>query len=76
MKLYQYNSLVFDMHNKELFDGLPASQCYLGRNSWLTASCNVERSFSMLGKLLAKYRHFSPHNVCKYLALYVNESLE
>jgi len=29
----------------------------------------------MLGKLLAK-RHFSPKNVWKYLALYVNKSLE
>ena len=39
-------------------------------------SCTVERSFSMLGKLLAKDCHFSPNNVCKYLALYVNKSLE
>ena len=39
-------------------------------------SCNVERRFSMLGKLLAKDRHFSPDNVWKYLALDVNESLE
>ena len=39
-------------------------------------SCSVKRSFSMLGKLLAKDRHFSPENVWKYLALYVNKSLE
>ena len=39
-------------------------------------SCIVERSFSMLGKLLAKDRHFSPNDVCKYLALYVNKSLD
>ena len=39
-------------------------------------SCTVQRSFSMLGKLLAKDRHFSPNNVCKYLALYVNKSLD
>ena len=39
-------------------------------------SCTVERSFSILGKLLAKDCHFSPNNVCKYLALYVNKSLE
>ena len=39
-------------------------------------SCSAERSFSMLGKLLAKDRHFSPENVWKYLALYVNKSLE
>jgi len=30
----------------------------------------------MLGKLLAKDRHFSPKNVWKYLALYENKSLE
>jgi len=39
-------------------------------------SCNVERSFSMLGKLLAKDRHFSPKNISKHLALYVNKQLE
>jgi len=39
-------------------------------------SCSVERSFSMLRKLLAKYCHFSPNTVWKYLALYVNKSLE
>ena len=38
-------------------------------------SCAVERSFSMLGKMLAKDRHFSPNNVCKYLSLYVNKSM-
>jgi len=26
---FQYSSIVFDLHNKELSDGLPASQCYL-----------------------------------------------
>jgi len=36
----------------------------------------VERSFSMLRKLLANDRHFSPDNVWKYLALYVKKSLE
>jgi len=39
-------------------------------------SYTVERSFSMLGNLLAKDRHFSPKIVWKYLALYVNEPLE
>jgi len=39
-------------------------------------SCTVERSFSMLGKLLAKDRHFSPKNVWKYLALFVNKPSE
>ena len=37
-------------------------------------SCTVERSSSMLGKLLAKDRHFSPKYVWKYLALYVNKA--
>jgi len=39
-------------------------------------SYTVERIFSMLGNLLAKDRHFSPKNVWKYLALYVNKPLE
>ena len=56
-KLYQYSSIVSDVHYKELCDGLPASQCYPGRNSWFTTSCTLERSFSMLGRLLAKDRH-------------------
>ena len=37
-------------------------------------SCSVERSFSMLGKLLAKDRQFAQGNVWKYLALYVNKT--
>lgn len=37
-------------------------------------SCSVERSFSMLGKLLAKDRQFDQDNVWKYLALYVNKT--
>ena len=37
-------------------------------------SCSVERSFSMLGKLLAKDRKFAQDNVWKYLALYVNKT--
>jgi len=36
----------------------------------------VEGSFRMLGNLFAKDRHFSPKNIWKYLALYVNKSLE
>jgi len=39
-------------------------------------SCSVEGSFSMLRKLLAKDRHFSPDNVWKYLALYLDKSLD
>ena len=37
-------------------------------------SCSVERSFSMLGKLLAKDHKFAQDNVWKYLALYVNKT--
>ena len=33
----------------------------------------VERSFSILGKLLSKDRHFLPENVGKYLSLYYNK---
>ena len=32
----------------------------------------VERSFSLLAKLLAKDRHFLPSNVEKYLCVYYN----
>ena len=74
-KLYQYSSIVFNLHYKELCDRLPASQYHLGRNSWFATSCTLERSFSMQGKLLAKDHRFSPNNVCKYLALYANKSL-
>ena len=38
-------------------------------NCLASLSC-VERSFSMLQKLLSNDRHFSPDNVWKYLALY------
>ena len=36
-------------------------------------SAAVERSFSMLGKLLRKDRPFLPENVQKYLCLYYNK---
>ena len=29
IKLFQYSSIVVDLLNKELCDGLPAFQCYL-----------------------------------------------
>ena len=32
----------------------------------------IERSFSMLQKLLAKDRNFKPHNVRQFLVLYYN----
>ena len=33
---------------------------------------SVERSFSMLGKLLAKDRNFLPENITHYLVLHYN----
>ena len=49
----------------------------LSRTQQLVSSlCIVAWSFSMLGKLLAKDRHFSPNNGSKYLAFYVNKLLE
>ena len=39
-------------------------------------SCTVERSFSVLRKLLANDRHFYLDNVWKYSALHENKSLE
>ena len=44
------------------------SELYAQLLNCQATSCTVERSFSMLGKLLAKDRHFSPNNVRKYLA--------
>ena len=40
------------------------------------SSSSVERSFSMLQKLLSNDRHFSPDNVWKYLGLYSHKSHE
>jgi hypothetical protein len=37
-------------------------------------SASVERSFSMLGKLLAKDRNFKPENITNYLTVYYNAS--
>lgn len=37
-------------------------------------SASVERSFSMLKKLLAKDRNFLPENIPKYFKLYYNKS--
>ena len=39
-------------------------------------SAGVERSFSMLGKLLAKDRNFLPNNVEKYLILHFNSVIK
>ena len=36
-------------------------------------STSVERTFSMLGKLLSKDRQFHTDNICKYLSIYVNK---
>lgn len=37
-------------------------------------TASVERSFSMLKKLLAKDRHFQPQNIHKYFKLYYNKA--
>ena len=69
-------------HRFELNSGLKAiveftwpnisPKLYAKLLNWQATLCIVERSFSMLGKLLAKDRHFFPNNIYKYLALYVN----
>jgi len=40
------------------------------------ASAGVERSFSMLGKILDKDRNFLPNNVEKYLILHFNSVIK
>ena len=54
----------------------PAKQLYPKLLNCQATSCTVERSSSMLDKLLAKDCHFSANNVCKYLELHVDKSLE
>ena len=72
-ELFQYSSVLlnnrFKLNNdlKELLTKLLNFQAI---------SCTVERSFSMLRKLLANDRHISPDDVSKYLAVYVNKTLE
>jgi len=41
--------------------------------NYQATSYTVEKSFSMLGNLVAKDRHIPPKNVWKYLALYINK---
>ncbi|MEL7309854.1 MAG: hypothetical protein AAGK05_19800, partial [Pseudomonadota bacterium] len=36
------------------------------------STASIERSFSMLKKLLAKDRNFKPHNVKQFIILYCN----
>ena len=43
---YIITVLFSDSHNKDLCNGLSASQCYLGRNSWLA-------TIAMWSKVLA-----------------------
>ena len=52
-------------------DGINPST-YAALQNCQPTSASVERSFSMLGKLLAKDRNFLPGNVEKYLMLHYN----
>ena len=45
---------------------------YVALQSCQSTSASVERSFSMLKKLLSKDRNFLPQNVGKYLVLHYN----
>jgi len=85
LELFQYSSVLFD-NRFELNSDLNAivemtrpnisPELYAKLLNCQATSCTVERSFSKLRKLLANDRHFSPDNVWKYLALYVNKSLD
>jgi len=80
--LFQYSSVLFDSRielivemtrsniSPQLHAKLPSNFMHCG--ACQTISCT---HFSMLRKLLVKDHHFSLGNVCKYLTLYVNESL-
>lgn len=45
---------------------------YVALKNCIPTSIAVERSFSMLNKMLSKDRNFAPNNVYKYLACYYN----
>jgi len=78
LKLFQYSSILFD-DRVELDSDLKtivemtrlniSPEVHAKLLNCQATSCTVERSFSMLRKLLAKNRYFWPDNVWKYLAL-------
>jgi len=84
LKLFQYSSVLFD-DRLDLISDLKTIVEMIRLNSspelqakllnCQATSCSVERSFSMLRKLLEKNRYFWSGNVWKYLALFVNKSL-
>jgi len=85
LKLFQYSSVLFDDRfelNSDLKTIAEMTRLNITPELWAkllncqATSCSVERSFSMLRKLLAKYRYFWLDNVWKYLALFVNKSLD
>ena len=76
MKLFQYCSILFDLHNKELCDG------YLRLNVIYDATVGLQLR-GLWSEVLACFANCwqkivisPPRNVGKYLALYVNELLE
>jgi len=82
LELFQYSSVLFD--NRIELNSDPKAVVEMTRSNispqlhaklfnCQATSCT---SFSMLRKLLAKDRHVSQGNAWKYLALYVNKSLE
>ena len=82
LELFQYSSVFFDNRIKlnsdlkaivEMTRSNISPQLHAKLLNCQATSCT---SFSMLRKLLVKDRHFSLGNVWKYLALYVNKSLE
>lgn len=48
---------------------------YVSLKKCQPTSISVERSFSMLKKMLAKDRNFKPENVTKYMSLYYNDKI-
>ena len=49
--------------------------CYVAYKKCPPTSISVERSFSMLKKILGKDRNFLPENVKKYMSLYYNSKV-
>ena len=67
------NNDISEIINMERQDISPAVYHML-QNSQLT-SASIERSFSMLNKLLAKNRNFKVENVRHYMILHFNASI-
>ena len=72
IKKRMQNNVISEMINMERQDISPAMY-YMLQNSQPT-SASVERSFSMLKKLLAKHINFKAENVRHYMILHFNAS--